>query len=115
MSVIEQRVRRMTLNIEDESLEIETVDGVVHRAPSLSTPGQAEDFRKLTYMPGTRTVTMVPRRGQPFEVEVFDGSDLRERRVGRPVIYLDQNKWILLAQAIYAPERVDAAQMLPGS
>lgn len=111
MSVIEQRIRRMTLNVEDGSLEVETLDGVVHQTPSPSTSDQAEDYRKLTYVPGTRTVTMEPRNSDPFEVEVFDGGDLRERRAGRSTIYLDQNKWILLAQAVHAPERVDAAEL----
>jgi hypothetical protein len=51
--------------------------------------------------------------GERLEAELFLFDDQQTRRAGRPVVYLDQNKWVQVAQAIHAPERVHSSELEP--
>lgn len=107
---------RLTIDIDERCFEVETPDGVVHRQeagftaedPMVRLP---PDFRRVSYDTDDRLLTLTPQVGDPFEVEVFDGGDQRERRAGRHTIYLDQNKWILLGRAVHAQGLVPRAEL----
>src|SRR5260370_39338839 len=96
MSSLLGRIRRITIDNDARAFEIETQDGITHREEAAfpsedPTLGLPADFRRLTYDPAERTVTLVPPSGPEVVLEDFDGSDQQQRRAGRPTIYLDQN------------------------
>ena len=109
-------VRRLTIDNDARSFEVETLDGAVHRyaAAFAAEPqglGLPPDFRLVSYGTADGTLTLTPFDGEPFVVEVFDGSNQADCRDQRPAVYLDQNKWVLLAQSIHAPDRVPSAEL----
>jgi hypothetical protein len=109
-------VRRLTIDVDARSYEIETTDGVVHRQEMARpgkdpTPELPRDFRRVSYDTAERTLTLLPPNGDPLVVEVFDGGDQSQRRAGRPVVYLDQNKWVLLGRAIHSPSKVPPSEL----
>lgn len=102
--------KRLTIDNDANCVEVETTAGVVHRASagalaeaSISLP---PDFRRITFVPAERALILKTPSGEELVVEVLDGQPHRERRAGRPVVYLDQNHWVTLARSLHSPERV---------
>jgi hypothetical protein len=110
-------IRRMELNARDGWMEIETSDGEIVRQDGRHIfddldPDTFQEFPRTAYFPQARTLTLEDASGDVLEVEVFDPAiPDKERRRGRPSIYLDQNIWIRLAQAIHSPARVPSAEL----
>jgi hypothetical protein len=108
-TMLENFVKRFSIDNVAATYEVEFRDGTVHRMRAASTgllTQTAKDFIHVSYDTHERTLTLVAPNGDTFELEVYDGGDELERRAGRPVVYLDQNKWILLACAVQAPDKV---------
>ncbi len=114
--MLDRFVQRLTIDNEARSFEIETADGAVHRYPTAFAAepeglGLPPDFRLVSYEPADRSLTLTPADGEPLVIELFDGGSQTDRRANRPAVYLDQNKWVLLAQAIHTPERVPRREL----
>lgn len=79
-----------------------------------------DDFARVEFDSAAKTLTLTVPSGDELLVEVFEtDDDMVARRAGRTVVYLDQNKWVTLARALHAPERLsnserDAALTLVG-
>ena len=112
--------KRLTIDNDENCVEAETTDGTIYKAAEsrlaeLNFSDLRRDFRRVTFVPASGTVVMTTPHGDELVVEVFRGEDQFERRAGRPVVYLDQNKWVALACAVHSPNRLigpelDAAQ-----
>jgi hypothetical protein len=83
--------------------------------PSPLEPNSA--ILKLTYVPNANLFSLKTNRGDTIEAELPSFLD-PERRDNRPVVYLDQRDWSLLAYALYEPAKIlsieerDAAEQL---
>lgn len=107
-------------------MEVELTNGrVVHQVHCVPTVGElagmaVDDFSRVEFDSAAKTVTLTVPSGDELVVEVFEADDdMVARRAGRTVVYLDQNKWVTLARAVHAPERLssrerDAALRLVG-
>ena len=69
------------------------------------------DFKRVTLRPADLLLELTVPWGDVLEIEVYDQDDHVARRAGRPVIYLDQNKWVQLAQAVNAPDKLTTADL----
>lgn len=69
------------------------------------------DFKRVTFRPGDLVLEMVTPWDEALEIEVYGEDDQFLRRQGRSVVYLDQNKWIQLAQSIHEPARVPGHEL----
>lgn len=101
--------KRLTIDNDANCVEVETAAGVVHRASagalseaSISLP---RDFRRITFVPAEGALILTTPSGEELVVEVFDGQPDRQRRAGRPVVYLE-NHWVTLARSLHSPDRV---------
>ncbi|MDQ6613641.1 MAG: hypothetical protein M3083_02480 [Actinomycetota bacterium] len=106
----------MTIDFENDELVIVTSDrGEVRQRGirALAEPGTTIDLKRITYRVAENILVMVTEWGDELETELFLFDDQQERRTGRPVVYLDQNKWVQVAQAIHAPERVHLPELGP--
>ncbi len=99
-----------SIDYEAGDLEVVMTDG---RAERRRTRASVTDFKRVCFRVQDLTLEMVTPTDEAFVVEVFAHDDQVERRSGRPVIYLDQNKWIQLAQSIHRPERVPKHELEP--
>lgn len=110
-----ERIESTTVDYEEGYIEIRTVEGRVVRLPGGSWAASSEDgpldFKRVTFRPNDLVITMLTPRDEELEAEVFDSADLVERRAGRPVVYLDQNKWVQIALALHRPERVHGPEL----
>ncbi len=114
--MILQSFRRLTIDNDAACLEVETIDGMILRAaePRLSlldSPGLPRDFRRVTFVPAAGTLVLIAPNDEELVVEVFRGEDQAQRRAGRPVVYLDQNKWVELARASHSPDRLSPQEL----
>lgn len=69
------------------------------------------DFKRVTFHPDDLVLEMITPWDEALEIEVYAEDDQFHRRQGRLVVYLDQNKWIQLAQSIHEPGRVPAHEL----
>ena len=103
-------IESWSIDYESGELELAMSDGRVERG---STRSGVADFKRIRLCAKDLTLEMVTPTGEVLVVEVFAKDDQVERRSGRPIIYLDQNKWIQLAQSIHRPERVPKRELGP--
>lgn len=97
----------LTIDYERDELRVVTDDGRVGiQAGAMSGPEGPIDFRTVIFRPAEMTLEMVVPWGNRLEIEVFAHDDQSLRKSGRPVVYLDQNKWVQIALATYRPEGV---------
>lgn len=112
-----ERIESTIVDFEEGYVEVSAVDGRVIRLPGDSwatLPGDGPlDFKRVTFRPRDLVITMITPRDEELEAEVFDYGDMAERREGRPVVYLDQNKWVQIALALHRPERVHGPELEP--
>ena len=102
-----QGIRWMTIDYERDELRVAADDGrIVRQAGGVQRPDGPFDFKSVTFKPADLTLEVVTPWDEHLEVEVFANDDQLLRRAGRPVIYLDQNKWVQVAMALHRPERV---------
>ncbi len=110
-------IESLTVDYEHGHVEVNAVDGRIVREPgrswaSLSRRGPL-DFKRVVFRPGELVLTMVTPWDEELEAEVYALDDQLMRRRGRPVIYLDQNKWVQVALAVHRPDRVHPPELSP--
>lgn len=109
-----KRVAKMTIDYEQGNFEVHATDGrLVRYRGSVSRPSGPLDFKRVTFRPDDLVMTMVTTSDHELEVEVFANDDQLARGSGRPVVYLDQNKWIQIACAVHRPELVQGPELAP--
>lgn len=107
-------IARIRVDIETGQVRLGGTDGRVLTARGEPfTADFGDTFRSFTYFPGTNLVALVGSLGETLVVEIQAGRPSDECRRGRPVVYLDQNKWVLLAQALHSPEKVHPPELGP--
>ena len=111
-------ISEMTIDTERDEILVTTIDGrVVVQSGVANREETLRDFKRVTFRPADLLLELTVPWGDVLEIEVYDQDDHVARRAGRPVIYLDQNKWVQLAQAVNAPDKLttpdlDAASLL---
>ena len=106
-------VRRLTLDQEHRQLRVELTDGRVavdEWRSAVADPPDPTSFREVTFDVPTGTLMLTTTAGETLRVEVHDVT-VRDPLSDRKVIYLDQNKWVQLAQAKYRPGLLSAAEL----
>ena len=100
-------------SIDHEAGELRVVmaDGTEARREWKAPSDGPIDFKRVTFRPGDLVLEMVTPWDEALEIEVYGEDDQWLRRKGRVVVYLDQNKWIQLAQSIHEPSRVPAHEL----
>lgn len=107
-------IRWLTIDYARDELLVATDDGrVAVQAGQVPRPDGPLDFESVTFRPDDLTLKMVVPSGEKLEVEVFADDDQLQRRSGRPIVYLDQNKWAQVAQATHRPEKVPPKELEP--
>lgn len=96
---------------------IVTSDGNTTSFPLSSHLNTSSAIVRLTYVPSINLLSLETDRGDTIEAELPTLQSSAPHG-GRPVVYLDQKDWSLLADTLYEPERVhtdrerDAAEHL---
>ena len=99
-------INMMVMDRASSSARIILTDGRVVASPlDSSFFGTTSTIIRTTYAPRSNQLSMVTDRGDPIEVEL---PTLQESvpRDNRPVVYLDQRDWSLLARALFEPQRL---------
>ncbi|MGV9293894.1 hypothetical protein [Amycolatopsis sp. NPDC003676] len=92
--------------VRDGTMSVVLTDGTAATMPLAREPFEhSSAFASSTYLPQSRELQVVTRRGDTIVFETPAPDDLAPVK-GRPTIYLDQNHWSALANAVHAPERV---------
>ncbi len=90
-----------SIDYEAGELRVVMADGrVAQKSWKARTEGPL-DFKRVTFYPSDLILEMVTPWDELLKIEVYGEDDQLQRRRGRPVIYLDQNKWIQVAQSIH--------------
>ena len=100
-----------SVDYERDELRVEMADGRIARRAWTARSDGPLDFKRVTFYPGDLLLEMVTPWDEVLRIEVYGEDDELQRRRGRPVVYLDQNKWIQLAQSIHEPERVPGTEL----
>lgn len=106
-------IRWMSVDYARNELRIGTDDGRVAIHAGVSAVDGPLDFETATFRVADLTLELVVPSGEILEVDVFANDDQMLRRMGRSVVYLDQNKWVQIAQAIHRPELVPPNELDP--
>ena len=109
-------IAEMTLDLENHEIRVVKTEGETVRHPwsGRTEPGESPPpFKRITHRVVDATVVLVTPWDEELETEIFQFDDQVARREGRPVVYLDQNKWIQLAQSIHAPHLVNPVDLPP--
>jgi hypothetical protein len=97
-------------------IEIRAVDGRLFRVERPDWPDSlgpaSKDFVRAHFRPGDSLLALDTPSGAELEIEVFNGK-IEDQRRARPVIYLDQNMWVRIAQAVHSPHKVHEAELRP--
>ncbi len=95
------RMRSLAIDYERRLIGVELADG--QRASAALRSGASADFiARASYDVQADELTLAFRDGEGLTLEVGGRGSL----AGGPVVYLDQNHWISLAQHRYAPGKV---------
>lgn len=98
-------------------IEIRATDGRVFRFQKPEWPESlgpaAKDFSRAVFYPADSLLTLVTPSGVSLEIETLDGDDAGQQLDDRAVVYLDQNIWVQIAQAVHSPEKVPKAELEP--
>lgn len=98
-------MKSVTIDYERRRIGIDLGDGRSVEAP-LDSGGAPSSISRSTYDAYTDELRLVLRNGEQVTLEV----GTRATRGARPIVYLDQNQWILLARHRYAPEKLNSEQ-----
>lgn len=94
-------MRSLAIDYERREIHVEPAAGNPVTAPLEST-ASPEFIARASYAVQADEVTFVFRGGDRVTLEV----GVRPCDMHRPIVYLDQNHWVSLAQSRYAPERL---------
>lgn len=98
----------LTLDYENDAFVVVHADRGEFRRQNTGTP-RLLDFKRATVRVPERTLVLVTPTENTVEVELYWFDDQRARLGARPVIYLDQNKWVQISRAINRPQQVQPA------
>lgn len=105
-------IESLTTDFENDTVEVRSKGGRVFREQRLSVWGGDLMTKRLTIRPDELIMTITTRWDENLEVEIFDPHrSVQERLGGRPIVYLDQNKWSLLADSVHRPEKVSKTEL----
>ncbi|MEU7753745.1 hypothetical protein [Micromonospora sp. NPDC049171] len=107
----EPQVVLLTMDLEASEILLSRSDGKEARVPLAHRPGPARSaLSKIHITPDHRGLLAVTTTGAEilFEGPRFDGSD---QLAGRLVVYLDQNHWSAVANALHYPEKVTSTEL----
>jgi hypothetical protein len=97
----------LTLDHENQAYVVVTErHGEVRQPAAPGTLPSQLDFKRITVRVAERTLVLVTPAGDTIAVELYWFDDQRARRAGRPVVYLDQNKWVQISRALNRPDQV---------
>lgn len=101
-------IESMVMDRATSSAWIVMTDGTAVRGPLEPSPfSRNSTIIRTRYVPSTNRLFMETNRGDTIETELPTLQNPAPRS-GRPVVYLDQRDWSLLAKVLYEPERVFA-------
>ncbi len=99
-------IESMIMDRATSSAYVVTTGGVTVPMPLNPSPfSSSSTIVRTRYVPSTNRLFMHTNRGDTIETELPTLQDPAPRG-GRPVVYLDQRDWSLLANALFEPERV---------
>jgi hypothetical protein len=102
----------MTIDYENQFHEVELADGRRAREPlSARIADRPIELRRETFDFSTGLLGITLPAGDEVELEIGTGYSLADQG-GRPIIYLDQNHWVTLTRARWAPEQIDSREEL---
>lgn len=95
---------RLAVDYGDKRAEVELASGLVLASPLSGRAAEHDgEIGRTDYKPESRELTITFHWGETAILEVGPVG-----RPGAPVVYLDQNHWIMLACQQWAPEKVPA-------
>jgi hypothetical protein len=95
----------MVLDFEHQRGTLIFADGGSATTPLVETYDSRSGIRCVTYEKQRHVMVLDLVEGRRIEAEV-GGRPVEESLAGRTVTYLDQNKWIMLAQHLHAPHKL---------
>lgn len=99
-------IESMVMDRATSSAWIVMTDGTAVRGPLEPSPfSPSSTIIRTRYVPSVNRLFMETNRGDTIETELPTLKSPAPRG-GRPVVYLDQRDWSLLAKVLYEPERV---------
>ncbi len=99
-------IESMAMDRETSTSWIFMTDGTTVRGPLEPSPfSPSSTIIRTRYVPSTNRLFMETNRGDTIETEL-PTLQSSAPRAGRPVVYLDQRDWSLLAKVLFEPERV---------
>jgi hypothetical protein len=104
-----QQLDYCALDYDLRTIEVAALDGQLLKRPmSTRLRDAGQEIRHSRFDFKTRLLTLRCRGGEHLEVEIghLGDDDLPPAQV--PVVYLDQNQWVLLARTIRTPQRLPA-------
>lgn len=101
-------ISQLTINSTQGFIEVELLDGTIYRERHADLADPC--FARTTYRVSSRTLEAVTASGSRLVFEIDDGSPMVDRFAGRTIVYLDQNKWIALAQFRHSPDKIPQAE-----
>jgi hypothetical protein len=100
--------RRLEIDFESGLAKIEVADGAAEGFPLQSPPTVAEaGMRRGVYDTASHEFVVTLPMGEEVALEMV-GPGMPWPAPPGPVVYLDQLHWITLAQAVWAPEKIEA-------
>lgn len=110
-------IESTTMDYTDGHIEIRATDGLVFRFQKPDWPASlgpaAKDFARAVFHPADSLLTLVTPSGVSLEIETLEGDDAGQQINGRAVVYLDQNIWVQIAQAVHSPGKVPKTELEP--
>jgi hypothetical protein len=103
-SAVDRTPARLAVDYGNRRAEVELASGLVLASPLSGRAAEHDgEIGRTDYEPESRELTITFRWGATAILEVGP-----LKRPGTPVVYLDQNHWIMLARQQWAPEKVPA-------
>lgn len=104
-------VAELVVDFRADELIVRMDDGCEERessAGSGSTPHPSDPVTRATHRLHDKTVVIETTWGDVIEVEQYEYDNQAQRRNDRPTVYLDQNKWVQVAQAVHTPGAIES-------
>ena len=112
MDAPDRRPEALTVNYESGEILVRLADGTENRERSEAAAGSSE-FRSSTIYPQAGLLELVAVGGDKLMVELAGDGPADGPRANRTVIYLDQNMWRQIVDALNTPEAVRDGELEP--